>query len=241
VEGRSLILRRFLRGTSLFLFAAGILLIAVWIFNFARAFLFETREDEKLREGIRKAEEVKQASSKAAAQPGTLSPQQPLGSAGANANVSVTPRPGDVLGRLEIPRLAHWAMILEGSDDATLKLGVGHVQETALPGQLGNVALVAHRDTFFRPLRHILKNDEIRIITPANTMRYLVESTKVISPDDTDVLDPTSGPVLTLLTCYPFEFVGHAPMRFIVRAVVAPGEQTFSKPLLAIREKQDEQ
>jgi len=237
--GRVSKLRRFLRGTSQFLFAAGILLLAIAIFYFARAFLFQTRQDEKLREQIRKAEEAKQAPSQTAAQPGALSPQQPVG-AGPKANIPSAPRPGDVLGRLEIPRLAHWAMIVEGSDDATLKLGVGHIQETAFPGQLGNVALVAHRDTFFRPLRHILKNDEIRIVTPANTMRYFVEFTKVISPYDTDVLDPTPGAVLSLLTCFPFEFIGHAPMRFIVRAAAVPGDQAFSKSVLAIREKGDD-
>src|SRR4051794_22232790 len=106
--GRVSKLRRFLRGTSHFLFAAGILLLAIAIFYFARAFLFQTRQDEKLREQIRKAEEAKQAPSQTAAQPGALSPQQPVG-AGPKANIPSAPRPGDVLGRLEIPRLAHWA------------------------------------------------------------------------------------------------------------------------------------
>ena len=230
-------LRRFLRGTSLFLFAAGILFLAISIFYFGRAFLFQSLQNERLRKRIGKAQEAKQAPSKAVAQPGGLSTHPPVGPAAPKPNIPAAPRPGDVLGRLEIPRLAYWAMILEGSDDATLKLGVGHIQETAFPGQFGNVALVAHRDTFFRPLRHVLKNDEIRIVTPANTMRYYVAFTKVISPYDTDVLDPTPGAVLTLLTCFPFEFIGHAPMRFIVRAVVAPGEQAFSKSVLAIGEK----
>jgi sortase A len=95
---------------------------------------------------------------------------------------------------------------------------VGHIPGTALPGDSGNVGLAAHRDTFFRRLRDIRPDDEIVLTTPDGTFRYTVEGTKVVEPGDVWVLDPTEEPALTLVTCYPFTYVGSAPQRFIVRA-----------------------
>jgi sortase A len=95
---------------------------------------------------------------------------------------------------------------------------VGHIPGTALPGEDGNIVLAAHRDTFFRPLRNIQKGDEIALTTWNGAFRYRVESIQVVGPDDVGVLQPTSLPTLTLVTCYPFYFVGSAPKRFIVRA-----------------------
>ena len=114
-------------------------------------------------------------------------------------------------------------MILEGTDNGTLRRGVGHIPGTSLPGQPGNVAIAGHRDTFFRPLRKIRKNDEITLTTLNGSYRYRVDSTQVIEPDDTQVLDDSDKPILTLVTCYPFNFVGSAPKRFIVRAHRVPG------------------
>ena len=128
------------------------------------------------------------------------------------------PRPGDMVGRLDIPRLHLSAIILEGDDNGTLKLGVGHVPGTALPGSRGNVALAAHRDSFFRPLRGIRPADEIEMTTPRRTYRYRVDSVKIVGPDAVEVLNDTALPSLTLVTCYPFGWVGNAPKRFIVRA-----------------------
>jgi sortase A len=92
-----------------------------------------------------------------------------------------------------------------------------------MPGQQGNVAITGHRDTFFRPLRNIHNDDEITLTTLDGTYRYLVESTQVVAPEDTQVLDNSSDTILTLVTCYPFYFVGPAPKRFIVRAHKIPG------------------
>jgi sortase A len=125
---------------------------------------------------------------------------------------------GSLVGRLEIPRLHMSAMVLEGADDRTLDLGIGRISETADPGQAGNVALGGHRDTFFRPLRGIRRGDEITMTTPAGRFRYRVDWTKVVRPEDTGVLLPTAEPALTLVTCYPFRYIGPAPERFIVRA-----------------------
>jgi sortase A len=113
-------------------------------------------------------------------------------------------------------------MILEGIEDETLRRAVGHIPGTALPGQEGNVAIAGHRDTFFRPLRNIRKNDEITLRMLNGTHRYRVESTKVVEPEDIAVLDDSGEAILTLVTCYPFNFVGSAPQRFIVLARRSP-------------------
>jgi len=123
-----------------------------------------------------------------------------------------------LIGRIEIARLGVSVMIIEGADGRTLRRAAGHVPGTALPGQLGNVGITAHRDTFFRPLRNIQMDDVITLTTLQGVYRYSVVSTKIVSPEDVEVLDSTGGEVLTLVTCYPFYFVGAAPNRFIVRA-----------------------
>ena len=129
---------------------------------------------------------------------------------------SVTPHA--VIGRIEIPRLNLTAMIVEGVEEGDLLRGAGHVPGTALPGEPGNLAIGGHRDTFFRPLRNIRNNDIIVVTTLHDTYQYAVTSTEITGPDDTKVLDPTPDPMLTLISCYPFSYVGPAPERFIVRA-----------------------
>jgi|SRR5689334_7800156 len=123
-----------------------------------------------------------------------------------------------LVGRIEIARLGLSVMVVEGDDGKILRRAAGHVPGTALPGQSGNVGITGHRDTFFRPLRNIQKDDVITLTALQGEYRYRVVSTKIVSPDDVSVLDPTSGEVLTLVTCHPFYFVGAAPNRFIVRA-----------------------
>jgi sortase A len=125
---------------------------------------------------------------------------------------------GDVIGRIEIPRLEISTIVFEGTGDDVLGTGVGHLTGSPLPGQRGNVVLAAHRDTFFRPLRNIRKRDTIAVVTPSGTRRYSVDETTIVTPDQTEVLGPASGEILTLVTCYPFDWFGHAPQRFIVRA-----------------------
>jgi len=123
-----------------------------------------------------------------------------------------------VMGRIEIPRLGISAIVREGDDDGTLAVAVGHIPGTAGPGELGNMALAGHRDSFFRALEGIRLHDSIEFRTAGRRYRYLVDSTEVVEPEETRVLDPTGSAVLTLVTCYPFQWVGHAPRRFIVRA-----------------------
>jgi sortase A len=128
------------------------------------------------------------------------------------------PRLHDVVGRLDIPRLHVSTIVIEGDDDRTLSFGAGHVPGTPFPDQPGNVGIAAHRDTFFRPLRHISPNDQITLTTPDGTYRYTVESTEIVHPNEMRVLDAGREPELTLITCYPFYFVGSAPLRFVVHA-----------------------
>jgi len=132
----------------------------------------------------------------------------------------VTPPAGSILGRIEIARIGVSAIVRTGSDARTLQLAVGHIPGTAWPGENGNVGLAGHRDTFFRRLRDIEPDDRIRIVTPSASYDYRVQRTDIVAPADVWVLDDTTEPSLTLVTCYPFTYVGAAPERFIVRAVL---------------------
>lgn len=125
---------------------------------------------------------------------------------------------GAPIGRIEIPRLKISGVVRHGADTNTLKRAVGHVPYTAFPGEVGNVGLAAHRDTHFRNLRNVRIGDVIDLVTPDGTYQYSVEATKIVMPKNVEVLDPTPNPTLTLVTCYPFNYVGSAPKRFIVRA-----------------------
>jgi sortase A len=123
-----------------------------------------------------------------------------------------------LIGRIEVRRLGLSVVVIEGTTATTLRRAAGHISGTAFPGKAGNVGIAGHRDTFFRPLRNIRQNDIVTLTTTAGEYRYRVVSTKVVSPGDVSVLSPGGGEVLTLVTCYPFYFVGSAPDRFIVRA-----------------------
>ena len=149
--------------------------------------------------------------------------QKAAGGAGSNipltaSRLIVPAVAGDVIGRIEIARLRLSVMVVEGIGRTTLRRAAGHIPGTALPGGQGNVAISGHRDTFFRPLRNIARDDIISFTTLSGEYRYRVVSTSVVDPSDTTVLDPVDGEVLTLVTCYPFYFLGAAPGRFIVRA-----------------------
>jgi sortase A len=122
------------------------------------------------------------------------------------------------IGRLEIPRIGLSAVVMEGDDEQTLNVAVGHLPDTPLPWQEGNAALAGHRDTFFRPLRRLQDGDEIRLVTPRGTFRYRTTRQVVVEPDELWVLDPSPAAALTLITCYPFDFVGPASRRFVVHA-----------------------
>ncbi|MBZ5540071.1 MAG: class D sortase [Acidobacteriia bacterium] len=126
---------------------------------------------------------------------------------------------GEAVGQIEIPSVGIRAIVLHGDSPGILRRGVGHLPETPMPGEWGNVALAGHRDTFFRPLHQIRTGDVITLETSSGSYRYRVESTEVVPPTNTEVLRPSNRRELTLITCFPFDYVGPAPKRFIVRAI----------------------
>jgi sortase A len=155
----------------------------------------------------------------------TAVPVLPGDSGEARRAAPSTPAPaaGTLLGRIEAPTVHMSASLLEGSDDATLSRGAGHIEDTPFPGQPGNIGVAGHRDTVFRPLRNIKVGDPLTLTAGGHTYRYRIGKTLIVGPDDVYVLDPTTEPTLTLVTCYPFEFIGHAPKRFIVQATLTGG------------------
>ena len=135
----------------------------------------------------------------------------------ASAN-RAAPGEGDPIARLEIPRLGVSVMVLEGVETGTLRLGAGHVPGTSLPGADGNVVIAAHRDSFFRNLEGIRVRDRIQVSTIQGAQEYDVSSTEIVHPEDVAVLASSEYSELTLITCYPFHYIGSAPSRFIVHA-----------------------
>lgn len=125
---------------------------------------------------------------------------------------------GAPIGTVEIPRVGLFAAVAEGDDDGTLRVAVGHLPDTPLPWQGSNAAFAGHRDVRFRALKDLAIGDEILLSTIRGRFVYRVERTRVVDPSDLSVLGPTSQPTLTLITCYPFSYVGRAPLRFVVTA-----------------------
>lgn len=136
-----------------------------------------------------------------------------------DASTSAATRPSlDALGRIVVPRLGLEVMVADGIDARTLRRAAGHIPGTSRLGSGGNVGIAGHRDSWFRPLKDVRAGDEVVVTTPGAVSRYRVEWAEVVVPDDTSALRPTTYPALTLVTCYPFYYVGTAPDRFVVRA-----------------------
>jgi sortase A len=121
---------------------------------------------------------------------------------------------------LRIPKIHLEAPVLEGTDDLTLNRGVGRIPGTARPGEEGNVGIAGHRDGFFRGLKDVSAGDSIDLVTPQGIKSYMIDRVLIVNPSDTSVLQPRTEPSLTLVTCYPFYFVGSAPQRYVVQAVL---------------------
>jgi len=185
-------LRRILQWAQRALYACAILLLGYCAFVLADTWTFQRRESMDLDRLLRDRRAVSE-SAPASAMDG-------------------------LIGRMEIPRLGFSAVVVEGIDRTTLRHAVGHIPGTALPGKAGNVGLSGHRDTFFRPLKDLRIKDEIQFSTLEGDYRYEVESLKVVEPGNVGVLAPSHENVLTLVTCYPFFYIGAAPKRFVVRA-----------------------
>lgn len=130
----------------------------------------------------------------------------------------LAPRPGEPIGRLEIASAGVSGIVSPGTDDGTLRHSIGWIEGTALPGERGNMALAAHRDTFFRGLRRAQLADVVTLRTPEGTYRYRIDAFRIVHPDEVDVLASRDEPALTLITCYPFDYLGSAPLRYVVHA-----------------------
>ena len=136
---------------------------------------------------------------------------------------------GAPLAVLRIPKIGLEVPVLDGTDELTLNRAVGLIEDTARPGESGNVGIAGHRDGFFRGLMDVKTGDALELETLGGKTSYAVQFVKIVQPDDVSVLDATPGPALTLVTCYPFYYVGSAPQRYIVRAVATP-TRTSSLP-----------
>ena len=203
--------RRGLRILERLLIIIGIVCLGYFVYVTAETALYQAYETRELDAILASAPEPRPVA--------TTSVDVPLAPPPSRAE----PKSGSLLGRLEIPRLHVSAIVRAGSDARTLRLAIGHIGGTALPGERGNVGLAAHRDTFFRRLGEIRVDDQVRLVTPDGTFTYRVEGTRVVEPQDVWVLDQTTDPALTLITCYPFRYIGSAPQRFIVRAQLVGG------------------
>ena len=199
--------RGVLRWSERLLIVFGVVCVAYCLYAYVEARLYQAFEDRELDEVLNSRTIAEPASAIAAPR---------------NTPERAVPANGSVVGRIEIPRLGVSAVIRAGSDARTLRLAVGYIPGTALPGDAGNFGLAGHRDTFFRKLRDINPDDEIRVVTKDGTFHYYVERTTIVRPQDVWVLNPTNYPALTLVTCYPFNYIGSAPKRFIVRAALSP-------------------
>jgi sortase A len=201
-------LRWVLKWSQRALFACAVLLLGYCGFAVGDAWIFQRRENTELDRQLRERREASRT---------TPRPKP----AGFRTGASSAATDG-LIGRLVIPRLSLSAVVIEGVGKTTLRRVVGHIPGTALPGQPGNVGLAGHRDTLFRPLKDLRLKDEIEFSTLNGDFRYVVESLRVVDPNNVAVLASSSANILTLVTCYPFFYVGPAPRRFVVRARQVP-------------------
>jgi sortase A len=186
--------QRFVRWTQRILTLTGVLALAYVAVTLFSAELFQNAASRTLEERIH-AEELNKF-----------------------AKTRTPVKEGEVLGRIKIPRIALSVVVLQGTTAQTLRLGVGHIDGTALPGEPGNIGIAGHRDTFFRGLKDIRSDDEILLQTSAGTATYVVDWIQITQPSDCAIVLPTSTSALTLVTCYPFYYIGAASERFVVHA-----------------------
>jgi sortase A len=186
--------RRFMRWTRRILMFAGVLALAYVALTLLNAWQFQKSASHTLEKQIHADEQH------------TIIPaRHPV-------------KEGDVLGRIEIPSVGVSVIVLQGTTPQTLRLGAGHIEGTALPGESGNIGIAGHRDTFFRGLKDIHRDDEILLQTVDGIARYKVDWIQITAPGDGGIVSPTTESGLTLVTCYPFHYIGAAPERYVVHA-----------------------
>jgi sortase A len=211
-------LRQILQWSQRVLVACAVVLLGYCGFALSDSWLFQRRESRNLDRLLR---------DRRAALPVAQQPEP-----AAVPKVAPAAARTGLIGRIEIPRLRLSVVVMEGVDETTLRRAVGHIPGTARPGEAGNVGLAGHRDTFFGPLKHLKIEDEIQISTINGRFKYRVVSFRIVDPENVGVLAPSGENVLTLVTCYPFYYVGPAPKRYIVRA-----RQVASQPVASLNVK----
>ena len=202
-------LGRILKWAQRALFACAVLFLGYCGFALADAWIFQRRESRDFDRLLSDQRVVASGGAPQLFRQGFLK-NSPKGAPAAATD--------GLIGRIKIPRLLLSAVVVEGIGRTTLRRVVGHIPGTALPGQPGNVGLAGHRDTLFRPLKDLRIQDEIQFSTLRGDFKYVVESLIIVEPDNVAVLAPSQENELTLVTCYPFFYVGPAPRRFVVRA-----------------------
>jgi sortase A len=190
--------------SGILLFFSGMAL-GIWLWSVARQYTGQ-RHDEQLFDEERNSRPIQSPNAAQASGPKPPGPKAP------------GIKRGEVVGRLIIPRIHLRAMVREGDDDDTLGVALGHIPSTALPGHRGNVGVAGHRDTLFRGLAQVARNDEIELDTATQTYTYKVDEMSIVTPETVSVLAPGHRDQLTLVTCYPFNYLGSAPKRYIVQA-----------------------
>ena len=212
---------RWLRKLERLLVTFGVLMLCVYVGARIEGYLFSRAEVERFKSQQLLAQELGRGGDGAA-----KSPDFSLWSAkrvqGYQESLASHFPPAMAL--LRIPKINLEVPLIEGTDDLTLNRAVGHVAGTALPGDDGNIGIAGHRDGFFRGLKDVVAGDAIEIVTQQETSRYIVDQISIVSPSDISVLGPRTRPSVTLVTCYPFYFVGSAPQRYIVQASLAVSE-----------------
>lgn len=196
------------RWTARLLIAIGVLCLLLWTAAWAEDRFTEAIEGRRLEAALEEAAAEPQ-------EPPELAPPpegEPV------AERPPPPEPGDLIGRIEAPRLGVSAIVLSGIESGTLRRAAGHVPRTSLPGQGGNIAVAGHRDRHFSGLRDVEIGDQITFSTPNGIHHYRVTATEVVDPSEVRVLEDRGREELTLVTCYPFNYIGPAPDRFIVYA-----------------------
>jgi len=212
--------RRFWRAAEAGLWAIAAASAIYLVYVFGDRALWSRDAERRLAESIESIESVEGVASAAA-----------HSSAVATASVPAKPAAKPpFIARLEIPSLELTALVVDGVDDVTLRRAVGRIPSSSRPGEPGDVALAGHRDTDFRSLQRLKRGDRVELATSEGKFAYEVEWIRIVAPERVDVLKPDGSPTLTLVTCYPFRYIGRAPMRYVVRA-----REVSRPPLLVAR------
>ena len=212
--------RRWLRSIEVALLACGLALLAVW--GTARV-----QSIVASRKAIRELKTLDSAGQMPA-------DRMQAEAEGTSSGAGSAEGPDATLAVLRIPKIGVEVPVLEGTDNLTLNYAVGRIRGTARPGEGGNIGIAGHRDTFFRGLKDVSVGDSLQLQSSGKTAVYIVDRIRIVNPKDVGVLKPRSLPTLTLVTCYPFYFVGNAPKRYVVSATLAPEGRPAAKAAVSV-------